>query len=265
MSDHDIDLANLSDNDEINDNKNDEKVNDKGNDKGEDEPPVKEVKPWRLTPEQLAAKQERRARRTAIFSHFYDTREQKVSASGNICPNRLLLCVHCQKAYDEGASEFDKPKKIFKQTRCCITHLKNCRHYDRFLRDGGRPYEDGPLDDVARPGADKIEGKASARKPVVKGQYLSPRKDWAVEELYSSPSKGRKSSLYGTGDNEKEMRRWLNDNRLPQSVGDLMVDLGAREIGDIPLIMSEFESDLQVLKPLDAIKLKKAVNSFRRT
>jgi hypothetical protein len=61
------------------------------------------------------------------------------------------------------------------------------------------------------------------------------------------------------------MRRWLNDNRLPQSVGDLMVDLGAREIGDIPLIIREFESDLQVLKPLDAIKLKKAINSFHQT
>jgi hypothetical protein len=58
------------------------------------------------------------------------------------------------------------------------------------------------------------------------------------------------------------MRRWLNDNCLPQLVGDILLTVGARNIEDVALLV-EAQPDLlrKELAVLDFLKLQRAVSS----
>jgi hypothetical protein len=106
---------------------------------------------------------------------------------------------------------------------------------------------------------------------------------WTSESLYSQQDStaagaANKSStttttttttLYGNENDETCMRRWLNEHNLPQSVGDFLLnEIGARRIDDVVMVVEECESSepelLVGLKPLDRIKLKKAVQAYTK-
>lgn len=96
---------------------------------------------------------------------------------------------------------------------------------------------------------------------------------WTYESLYvgksGSKHDGESTShemhLYGRTDSEIELRRWLNDHRLPQSTGDFLAEMGVRDIDDVCLFLDECDpEDLRDIPRLDLIKLKRAVKSYRK-
>jgi hypothetical protein len=66
---------------------------------------------------------------------------------------------------------------------------------------------------------------------------------------------------YGTHEEDVEMRKWLDEHSLPQTVGDALVKVGARCVKDIRILIQECPELLSGLAPLDLVKLKKAVNT----
>jgi hypothetical protein len=66
---------------------------------------------------------------------------------------------------------------------------------------------------------------------------------------------------YGTHEEAIIMRKWLDEHSLPQTVGDALVELGARCVDDIRMLVKEGPELLSGLAPLDCLKLKKAVNT----
>ncbi len=92
---------------------------------------------------------------------------------------------------------------------------------------------------------------------------------WNFEELYRSTSQSPSDGgLYGSQEDEIRMRRWLNDHKLPQSVGDVFVRHGARNVEDALLLVQHHSNLLNKLAFLDLWKLERAVqpnrNSHRR-
>jgi hypothetical protein len=65
---------------------------------------------------------------------------------------------------------------------------------------------------------------------------------------------------YGTHEEDILMRKWLDEHKLLQAVGDTLVELGAHCINDIRMLVQECPELLSGLAPLDRVKLKKAVN-----
>jgi hypothetical protein len=96
---------------------------------------------------------------------------------------------------------------------------------------------------------------------------------WTLESLSSrqdavaGAAEKSTTTLYGNEHEETGMRRWLNEHNLPQSVADFLLnDLGARTIADVVMVVEECESEPELLaglKPLDRIKLKKAVQAYK--
>jgi len=87
---------------------------------------------------------------------------------------------------------------------------------------------------------------------------------WTYDALYQTEITNNPSTqLYGESDEERKLRRWLNDHRLPQSVGDKLVEVGARDVKDVAMIMDQCKEYLQGLKRLDLIKLKKALETSK--
>jgi hypothetical protein len=73
---------------------------------------------------------------------------------------------------------------------------------------------------------------------------------------------GSTHNTYGGVQEEITMRSWLNDNRLPQLVGDILLTLGARDIEDVTLLVEEQPDVLhKELVLLDFLKLKRTVSS----
>jgi hypothetical protein len=54
----------------------------------------------------------------------------------------------------------------------------------------------------------------------------------------------------------------LNEHKLPQSVGDELIRIGARDVDDVIMSFEECADELKHLKRLDQIKLKKAIQSL---
>lgn len=65
--------------------------------------------------------------------------------------------------------------------------------------------------------------------------------------------------LYGSLHDEVHMRRWLNSQQLPQSVGDVLLELGARSVDDVSLLVKSQPTSLNKLAVLDLVKLHRAV------
>lgn len=75
------------------------------------------------------------------------------------------------------------------------------------------------------------------------------------------------SVRYGSVDAERAMRLWLDDNRLPQTVGDELLESGARDIDDIVELVvfcPEILASMKI-KPLDRVKLQKAVETHQNS
>jgi hypothetical protein len=75
------------------------------------------------------------------------------------------------------------------------------------------------------------------------------------------------SVRYGSVDEERAMRLWLDDNRLPQTVGDELLESGARDIDDIVELVvfcPEILASMKI-KPLDRVKLQKAVETHQNS
>ncbi len=89
------------------------------------------------------------------------------------------------------------------------------------------------------------------------------KSSWTYDTLYQTEMNNHLIQLYGEADDERNLRRWLNDHRLPQSVGDKLVEVGARDIEDVALIMDQGKEYLKDIKPLDLIKLKKALEASK--
>jgi hypothetical protein len=65
---------------------------------------------------------------------------------------------------------------------------------------------------------------------------------------------------YGTHEEDILMRKWLDEHKLPPTVGYALAELGARCVNDIRMLIQECPELLSGLAPLDCVKLKKAVN-----
>jgi len=71
--------------------------------------------------------------------------------------------------------------------------------------------------------------------------------------------------LYGSQQQEQAMRKWLDDNRLPQIVADEFLDLGIRNIQEVVELVkfsSELLDDMNI-KKFDRIKLQRAVKALQ--
>jgi hypothetical protein len=66
-------------------------------------------------------------------------------------------------------------------------------------------------------------------------------------------------TTYEKAEDERNMRTWLDQYKLPQSTADILLEQGARCIEDIILIVQEGPELLEDIPPLDRLKLKKAV------
>jgi hypothetical protein len=94
-------------------------------------------------------------------------------------------------------------------------------------------------------------------KPAVPTPFPT-RKLWSYEELYqtNAASKG----IYGSEQEEIRMRRWLNEHKLPQMVGDVLVSHGARNIADVELLVKSQSHLVESLASLDLWKLEQAIS-----
>ena len=91
-----------------------------------------------------------------------------------------------------------------------------------------------------------------------------------VVEMNLTETMHQAYGTYGTTDDEMRMRRWLDQQRLPQSMADAFVAFGVRSIDDICFLLSEDEDDdikelMSQFLPLDHRKLRKAVKSVSST
>lgn len=65
--------------------------------------------------------------------------------------------------------------------------------------------------------------------------------------------------LYGSPEEEMKMRRWLNENELPQSVGNILLKHGARTVNDIKFMFQVQPGTIQgEVAFLDFVKLHRA-------
>ena len=64
---------------------------------------------------------------------------------------------------------------------------------------------------------------------------------------------------YGKPEDERDMRIWLDNHHLPQTTADAMLELGARCIEDVCMLVQEDPKLLGYLPVLDQMKLRKAV------
>jgi len=92
---------------------------------------------------------------------------------------------------------------------------------------------------------------------------LEQKSSWTHDSLYQTETNDHLAQLYGEAEDERQLRRWLNDHKLPQSVGDKLVEVGARNIDDVGMIMDQGKEYLKNIKPLDLIKLKKALETSK--
>lgn len=68
-------------------------------------------------------------------------------------------------------------------------------------------------------------------------------------------------TTYGTAEDEREMRRWLDEHRLPQTMADILRQLGARDVADIIYLVETCPDLLADIPPLDRVKLTKAARA----
>jgi hypothetical protein len=68
---------------------------------------------------------------------------------------------------------------------------------------------------------------------------------------------------YGTKDEEYRLRKWLDDNLLPQSMTEGLAVLGARSIEDVRMLVQELPEALSEFSLLDQMKVKKATTRYR--
>jgi len=94
-------------------------------------------------------------------------------------------------------------------------------------------------------------------------ETMSVSTEWTFESLYGKKltNSTEPTALYGSMEEELEMRRWLNDHSIHQSVGDKLQNLGVRNIGDLEILVKECPEALKSFMVLDQIKLKKAIES----
>jgi len=89
------------------------------------------------------------------------------------------------------------------------------------------------------------------------------KSSWTHDTLYQTEMSNPSIQLYEEAEDERHLRKWLNDHRLPQSVADKLVEVGARDVEDVAMIIGQCKECLQDLKPLDLHKLKKALETSR--
>lgn len=108
------------------------------------------------------------------------------------------------------------------------------------------------------PDAQKVEVPRVNGRPL-----LSHATDKAVES--SPPKRTNLGSTveitYGARDEEIRMGKWLNVHLLPQTVADALLELGARCIEDVKMLVQECPDLLSQFAPLDRVKLKKAAGA----
>ena len=61
---------------------------------------------------------------------------------------------------------------------------------------------------------------------------------------------------------ERRLRQWLDENRLPQSLMKELNRLGARNVDDVLMLARSDHVGEMNLKPLDLIKLRGAVKQY---
>ena len=71
-------------------------------------------------------------------------------------------------------------------------------------------------------------------------------------------------SNYGSRDNEMHLRKWLNNYKIHQSVGEYLIELGARDIGDVKTFVTSgyHLTELVSVSFFDLRKLEKAVKEL---
>jgi hypothetical protein len=95
---------------------------------------------------------------------------------------------------------------------------------------------------------------------------------WTYESLYlgkaDRTSHGGGSvprpQLYGSVKDEAQLRRWLNDHKLTQSMGDFLISVGVRDIDDVAIFVEgSSPDDLKEIPRLDLMKLNQAIQLYR--
>jgi hypothetical protein len=64
---------------------------------------------------------------------------------------------------------------------------------------------------------------------------------------------------YRTPEEGMDMRKWHDEHSLPHTVGDALVELGARCVDDVKMVIQECPELVSGVAPLDRVKLEKAV------
>jgi hypothetical protein len=86
-----------------------------------------------------------------------------------------------------------------------------------------------------------------------------------VESMEDEPEQDQElvgmDITYGTADDQVRMRQWLDAHLLPQSMADALLDLGARTINDIVMLVQDVPETLASFAVLDRVKLTRAVAS----
>ncbi len=111
---------------------------------------------------------------------------------------------------------------------------------------------------VSSHGTNNVNTTPYRPKPAVPTPLPSSKR-WSYEELYQTNAAS--SGLYGSREEELYMRRWLNEHKLPQMVGDLLLNHGARNIADAGLLIKFQPHLLESVAALDLWKLEQAISS----
>ena len=79
---------------------------------------------------------------------------------------------------------------------------------------------------------------------------------------HASEISAPESRRYGDSDHRRDFRDWFSENRLPQSLHDMLEEIGVRDVEDLAMVLKDCPELLEDfdLAPLDLMKLRKAVD-----
>jgi hypothetical protein len=110
----------------------------------------------------------------------------------------------------------------------------------------------------------KCKGKKKGKKSKANKKSKKGKDDIFCDETTTAPiglPPVEVTVTYGTPEEGIGMRKWLDDHALPQSVGDALVQVGARCVDDVRIVILDCPELVSGLAPLDRFKLQKAVKN----
>lgn len=87
----------------------------------------------------------------------------------------------------------------------------------------------------------------------------APSQNKSADDVEYELKKPKFEVTHGTQTKEIDMRRWLNDSNLPQSVADALMVLGVCQVSDVKMVVETLPEVLSGFCMLDRVKLERAV------